>query len=26
VLAAVQTCFDRWQKSNPVLQRLCGII
>ena len=26
VLAAVDTCFDRWQKPNPVLRRLCGII
>ena len=24
--AAVETCFDQWQKPNPVLRRLCGII
>lgn len=26
VLEAVETCFDRWRKSNSVLRRLCGII
>ena len=26
VLAAVDTCFDRWRQSNSVLRRLCGII
>ncbi len=26
LLAAVEICFDRWQKPNPVLRRLCGII
>lgn len=26
LLAAVEQCFDRWRKSNPVLRRLCGII
>lgn len=26
LLAAVGQCFDRWQKPNPVLRRLCGII
>ena len=26
VLVAVDTCFDRWQKPNSVLRRLCGII
>lgn len=25
VLAAVNTCFDRWRKPNAVLQRLCCI-
>ncbi len=23
---AAESCFDRWRKPNPVLQRLCGII
>jgi hypothetical protein len=26
VLIAVESCFDQWQKPNPVLRRLCGII
>jgi transposase len=26
LLAAVEQCFDRWQKPNATLQRLCGII
>ncbi len=26
VLFAVDACFDRWTKPNPVLRRLCGII
>ncbi len=26
VLQAVEACFDRWRKANPVLRRLCGII
>jgi transposase len=26
LLAAVGPCFDRWQKPNAVLRRLCGII
>lgn len=26
LVAAVETCFDRWRKSNTVLQRLCRII
>lgn len=26
VLGAVETCFDRWQKPNSILRRLCGII
>jgi len=26
LLRAVGTCFDRWQKPNAVLRRLCGII
>ena len=26
VLFAIESCFDRWQKPNPVLRRLCGII
>ena len=26
LLAAVEQCFDRWQKPNAVLRRLCGII
>jgi hypothetical protein len=26
VLDVVQQCFDRWLKTNSVLQRLCGII
>lgn len=26
VLVAVETCFDRWQKPNSILRRLCGII
>lgn len=25
VLTAIDRCFDRWQKPNPVLRRLCGI-
>lgn len=26
LLAAVESCFDRWRKPNPALRRLCGII
>jgi transposase len=26
LLAAVDTCFDRWRKPNSMLRRLCGII
>ena len=26
LISAVETCFDRWQKPNAVLRRLCGII
>ena len=26
VLVAVDICFDRWRKANPVLRRLCSII
>lgn len=26
VIAAVETCFDRWRNPNSVLRRLCGII
>lgn len=26
LVSAIETCFDRWQKSNSVLRRLCGII
>lgn len=26
LLIAVEACFDRWQKPNAVLRRLCGII
>jgi transposase len=26
LIAAVEVCFDRWRKPNPVLRRLCGII
>ena len=26
VLFAIESCFDRWRKPNPVLRRLCGII
>lgn len=26
VVDAVETCFERWRKANPVLRRLCGII
>lgn len=26
LLAAAETCFDRWREPNPVLRRLCGII
>jgi transposase len=26
LLAAVEPCFDHWQKPNAVLRRLCGII
>ena len=26
LIAAVEVCFDRWCKPNPVLRRLCGII
>jgi transposase len=26
VLVAIESCFDRWTKPNPVLRRLCGII
>jgi transposase len=26
LLVAVECCFDGWQKPNPVLRRLCGII
>lgn len=26
LLGAVESCFDRWQKPNSVLRRLCGII
>lgn len=25
LLEAVESCFDQWQKPNPVLRRLCGI-
>jgi transposase len=26
VLDAIENCFNRWRKPNPVLRRLCGII
>ena len=26
LLATVEACFNRWQKPNPVLRRLCGIV
>jgi len=26
LLATVEACFDRWQKPNPVLRKLCGIV
>jgi transposase len=26
LVSAVEVCFDRWQRPNPVLRSLCGII